>query len=474
MQQAQYGPVKLFVGQVPSAADEHQLKTLFDAFGYPLEIFIMRDRASGRHKGCAFVTYGSRDEADAAIRALNGQHTIPPQTNALQVRYADSAPAIGSGQSPAPAPMPMMGMGMGAGLPGFPGFPPMGGVMVPPRQGKKINHPSRGGRKLFVGQFPRSTTKDELQTVFQEYGTVEEIFLFKDKLSGQGRGAAFVLFTTSQEADAAIEGVHGKRCMAPMKTYMQVKHADGELPPMGEPKLFVGMIPFRATEEDVRGVFAEYGTIVEATVLHKGSGQSQGAGFVRFENRDQCEAAIAALDGKVKMPGSPNPLMVRYAAAPKSKTTKQASQQKMQQQQAVWLQAYLQQLGAAAAATAATGGNPYQFGNPYLGGFGGAQQSAAPPPKKQASGPPGANLFILHLPFDWGENELRSAFAPFGPVLSAMVFYDRATGLSKGFGFVSYNNEAQAQAAIAGMNGYQIGNDRLLVQLKNEKQQPAY
>lgn len=42
------------------------------------------------------------------------------------------------------------------------------------------------------------------------------------------------------------------------------------------------------------------------------------------------------------------------------------------------------------------------------------------------------------------------------------------------FGFVSYNNEAQAQAAIAGMNGYQIGNDRLLVQLKNEKQQPAY
>ena len=97
MQQSQYGPVKLFVGQVPSVTDEVELKQLFDSFGYPMEVVIMRDRVTGRHRGCAFVTYGSRDEADAAIRALNGQHIIRPQTHALQVRYADSAPALVSG-----------------------------------------------------------------------------------------------------------------------------------------------------------------------------------------------------------------------------------------------------------------------------------------------------------------------------------------------------------------------------------------
>ena len=116
--------------------------------------------------------------------------------------------------------------------------------------------------------------------------------------------------------------------------------------------------------------------------------------------------------------------------------------------QAVWLQAYVQQLGAsaavAAAVAAASGVNPLAaaqqayFGG--LGGFPGVPNPPVLPQKKQSPGPPGANLFILHLPFDWGENELRGAFAPFGPIMSAMVFIDRVTGLSKGFGFVSYNN----------------------------------
>jgi CUG-BP- and ETR3-like factor len=91
-----------------------------------------------------------------------------------------------------------------------------------------------------------------------------------------------------------------------------------------------------------------------------------------------------------------------------------------------------------------------------------------PPPKKQAPGPPGANLFILRLPFEWGENELRGAFAEFGPIVSAMVFTDRMTGQSKGFGFVSYTEPGHASAAIAAMNGHQVGGERLLVQLKNE------
>jgi len=61
-----------------------------------------------------------------------------------------------------------------------------------------------------------------------------------------------------------------------MKNYLQVKHADGEVPPLGEPKLFVGMIPFRATDEEVRNVFQQFGKIAELTILHKSSGQSQG------------------------------------------------------------------------------------------------------------------------------------------------------------------------------------------------------
>ncbi|CAM9413590.1 unnamed protein product, partial [Laminaria digitata] len=81
-------------------------------------------------------------------------------------------------------------------------------------------------------------------------------------------------------------------------------------------------------------------------------------------------------------------------------------------------------------------------------------------------GPPGANLFIYHLPNDLTDADLATAFAPFGHVVSAKVFLDKRTGESKGFGFVSYNHPTQAEIAIGKMNGFQIGSKRLKVQHK--------
>ncbi|XP_032293904.1 CUGBP Elav-like family member 1-B isoform X5 [Drosophila virilis] len=97
------------------------------------------------------------------------------------------------------------------------------------------------------------------------------------------------------------------------------------------------------------------------------------------------------------------------------------------------------------------------------------QAAAAGVAGKQIEGPDGSNLFIYHLPQEFIDTDLASTFLPFGNVLSAKVFIDKQTNLSKCFGFVSYDNPHSANAAIQAMHGFQIGTKRLKVQLKRPK-----
>lgn len=86
--------------------------------------------------------------------------------------------------------------------------------------------------------------------------------------------------------------------------------------------------------------------------------------------------------------------------------------------------------------------------------------------RSHVEGPAGSNLFIYHLPPQFGDAELFATFSPFGCVLSARVFVDRRTRLSKCFGFVSFDNPLSAAHAIRALNGFPLGAKRLKVQLK--------
>jgi RNA recognition motif-containing protein len=69
----------------------------------------------------------------------------------------------------------------------------------------------------------------------------------------------------------------------------------------------------------------------------------------------------------------------------------------------------------------------------------------------------GNKLYVGNLPYGVRDNDLEQAFSQFGAVASARVMMERDTGRSKGFGFVEMASEAEAQAAIQGMNGQPLG-----------------
>ncbi len=75
----------------------------------------------------------------------------------------------------------------------------------------------------------------------------------------------------------------------------------------------------------------------------------------------------------------------------------------------------------------------------------------------------GNKLYVGNLAYSVRDESLQSAFGQFGTVTSAKVMMDRETGRSKGFGFVEMGNDAEAQAAINGMNGQPLEGRPLVV-----------
>jgi len=80
-------------------------------------------------------------------------------------------------------------------------------------------------------------------------------------------------------------------------------------------------------------------------------------------------------------------------------------------------------------------------------------------------------LFVGNLSFETTENDLQDAFAAFGTVTETNLMMDRATSRSRGFGFVTMTTPEEAQKAIEGLNGRELGGRTLTVNVARPREE---
>ncbi|XP_031432061.1 CUGBP Elav-like family member 3 isoform X2 [Clupea harengus] len=433
--------IKLFIGQIPRNLEEKDLKPIFEQFGKIYELTVIKDKYTGMHKGCAFLTYCARESALKAQSALHEQKTLPGMNRPIQVKPADSE---GRGED----------------------------------------------RKLFVGMLGKQQSDEDVKKLFEPFGTIDECTVLRGP-DGTSKGCAFVKYQSHTEAQAAINSLHGSRTLPGASSSLVVKFADTEkergLRRMQQVASQLGIFSPMSLNF---GAYNAYTQAVQQQALVAQSAYLSPVATVAAVQMQQMAALnangiiatpITSITSSSAPPVSAMPPQIGvngYSTVhsqtnghPPSETIYTNGVHPYQAQSPVGALDPLQQAYAGmqhytAAYPAAYGlvGQPFPQ-QPTLV----AQQHQQPQQQQQREGPEGCNIFIYHLPQEFTDSEMLQMFLPFGNVISAKVFVDRATNQSKCFGFVSFDNPGSAQTAIQAMNGFQIGMKRLKVQLKRPK-----
>lgn len=390
-------------------------------------------------------------------------------------------------------------------------------LMNRPIQVKPADQESKSGndRKLFVGMLSKQQNEEDVRKMFEAFGTIEECTVLRDQ-NGNSRGCAFVKLSSHSECQAAIASLHGSQKMSGASSSLVVKFADTErerqlrrlqqmaqqmglmtnnsaaaaaaaaaaatLSPAAQAVPTLGTYAQLVQQQAVLGGGSPFTTtmqipnaaqIATLTALGAPNQQAQYTDLSRLTSA--AAAAVAAgMNGGSQSATVLSPTAQGMSVAMSTSSAGTSSTTTDAQMLSACLPQYgiasypAQAAAAASSALAAAAYNPL-LQHALVQQAANSMSAISAATTAQKEGPDGCNLFIYHLPQEFGDAELAQMFMPFGSVLSAKVYVDRATGQSKCFGFVSFDNPQSASAAIQAMNGFQIGMKRLKVQLKRPK-----
>ena len=156
------------------------------------------------------------------------------------------------------------------------------------------------GTRLFVGGLPREVGTDELRDLFKSHGDMTDCVVLTDD-AGVNRGFGFVTYAEKAMAEAAIKALDGHRING---RRIGVRDADDDKKKGGkkerkEPeglKLYIGNLPFSATQDHLKELVAAHATVNEVILATGPGGKAKGFGFVFIAEKDKGEAVVAAIN----------------------------------------------------------------------------------------------------------------------------------------------------------------------------------
>ncbi|XP_057644351.1 CUGBP Elav-like family member 4 isoform X12 [Chionomys nivalis] len=392
--------IKLFIGQIPRNLDEKDLKPLFEEFGKIYELTVLKDRFTGMHKGCAFLTYCERESALKAQSALHEQKTLPGMNRPIQVKPADSESRGGS---------------------------------------SCLRQPPSQDRKLFVGMLNKQQSEDDVRRLFEAFGNIEECTILRGP-DGNSKGCAFVKYSSHAEAQAAINALHGSQTMPGASSSLVVKFADTDkertmrrMQQMaGQMGMFNPMaIPFGAYGAYAQALMQQQAALMASVA--QGGYLNPMAAFAAAQMQQMAALNMNGLAAAPMTPTSggstppgitapavpsiPSPIGVNgFTGLPPQANGQPAAEAVF----ANGIHPYPAQSPTAAdpLQQAYAGVQPYAGPAAYPAAYGQISQAFPQPPpmipQQQREGPEGCNLLIYHLPQEFGDAELMQMFLPFG------------------------------------------------------------
>ncbi|XP_055045903.1 CUGBP Elav-like family member 2 isoform X5 [Misgurnus anguillicaudatus] len=397
---------KLFIGMVSKKCNENDIRVMFSPFGQIEECRILRG-PDGLSRGCAFVTFSTRAMAQNAIKAMHQSQTMEQGCSSpMVVKFADTQKDKEQRRLQQQLAQQMQQLNSASAWGSLTGL-----TGLTPQYLAVRGHTHAAT--------PTSSTASAAAALLQQATSSSNLGAFSGIQQMAGMNALQLQNLATLAAAAAAA-----QSSASPSTANALTSSTGSLGALASPA--------GSTANSSAAAMGSMGSLGSLGTLQGLAGAT--VGLNNINALAGSVNSMAALNGGLGSTGLSN-----GSAGPMDALT----------------QAYsgIQQYAAAAL--------PTLYSQSLL-----QQQSAA---GSQKEGPEGANLFIYHLPQEFGDQDILQMFMPFGNVVSAKVFIDKQTNLSKCFGFVSYDNPVSAQAAIQAMNGFQIGMKRLKVQLKRSK-----